>query len=99
MYISIDKNRRGNLEIEQRVINKIVKNTVLLNSAIDNLSDINVSTSVFQEDQLYILITVKVRNKIEDLKINKDKLLKSIDKNLSQTISIKPKNINISYIK
>ncbi|WP_434341664.1 hypothetical protein V2P24_02205 [Mycoplasma putrefaciens] len=99
MYISIDKNRRGNLEIEQRVINKIVKNTVLLNSAIDNLSDINVSTSVFQEDQLYILITVKVRNKIEDLKINKDKLLKSIDKNLSQTISIKPKNINMSYIK
>ncbi|MDQ0567801.1 MMB_0454 family protein [Mycoplasma yeatsii] len=98
MYITIDKNRRGNLEIEQNVVDKLIKSTVISSFDVE-AENIDVLTSVFQDNELYILITIKVQKALDTLKINKDKLFKIIDKTISQAISIKPKNINISYTK
>ncbi|MBY7704822.1 hypothetical protein JIY74_32100 [Vibrio harveyi] len=98
MYITIDKNRRGNLEIEQNVVDKLIKSTVMSNFDVEP-QNIDVLTNVFQDNELYILITIKVQKALDTLKINKDKLFKIIDKTIFQAISIKPKNINISYVK
>ncbi|AJK51558.1 hypothetical protein FOY66_02730 [Mycoplasma capricolum subsp. capripneumoniae] len=100
MYIDIEKNTKGNLQIEKKVINRLVENVILSTTKISNPQDVSSSIYLLEENQLHILITIRIQDqKLQDLNINEDKIFKAIDKIINQTISIKPKNINISYIK
>nr|VZR97879.1 hypothetical protein MF5295_00516 [Mycoplasma feriruminatoris] len=100
MYIDIEKNSKGNLKIESKVINRLVKNVILSVTKIKNIENVSSSIYILDENQLNILATIKVENEnLQDLNINEEKIFKAIDKTIIQTISIKPKNINISYIK
>ncbi|UKS54163.1 MMB_0454 family protein [Mycoplasma feriruminatoris] len=100
MYIDIEKNSKGNLKIESKVINRLVENVILSVTKIKNIENVSSSIYILDENQLNILATIKVENEnLQDLNINEEKIFKAIDKTIIQTISIKPKNINISYIK
>nr|VZS00300.1 hypothetical protein MF5582_00527 [Mycoplasma feriruminatoris] len=100
MYIDIEKNSKGNLKIESKVINRLVENVILSVTKIKNIENVSSSIYILDENQLNILATIKVENEnLQDLNINEEKIFKAIDKTIIQTISIKPKNINVSYIK
>ncbi|PTD31326.1 MMB_0454 family protein [Mycoplasma leachii] len=100
MYIDIEKNTKGNLQIEKKVINRLIENVILSTTKISNPQDISSSIYLLEENQLHILTTIRIQEqKLQDLNINEDKIFRVIDRIINQTISIKPKNINISYIK
>ncbi|QVJ95841.1 MMB_0454 family protein [Mycoplasma mycoides] len=100
MYIDIEKNSKGNLKIESKVINRLVENVILSMTKISDPKSVSSSIYVLDENQLHILATIKIGDeKLQDLNINEDKIFKAIDKTINQTISMKPKNINISYIR
>ncbi|ATZ21656.1 MMB_0454 family protein [Mesoplasma tabanidae] len=97
MYISIERNNRGALEIEVNALNKLIQNTILMRSAtgLNNVNNIEVLTDLYHDNLLYVLIKIDLKNKTEMLEENQ--INKIVEEIIVKTLSIKPKNIAIAY--
>lgn len=62
MYIDIEKNTKGNLQIEKKVINRLVENVILSTTKISNPQDVSSSIYLLEENQLHILITIRIQD-------------------------------------
>ncbi|AHI52720.1 MMB_0454 family protein [Spiroplasma culicicola] len=96
MYISMERNSRGNLEIEEKILNKIIEFDVSNNSK--GIEKTEASVSLHHENTLFILIKLYVSNR-DSLKIDESKLNATIIASMEKTLLIKPKNIAFAYIK
>ncbi|QBQ07562.1 hypothetical protein SGLAD_v1c03630 [Spiroplasma gladiatoris] len=96
MYISIDYNEKGNLEIEEKAIEKMIEFHVISNTK--GITDVKASFSLHHENTLFILIKLFVKNK-EELEINEKELTSKIEKSIQKTFLYKPKNVAFAYIK
>ncbi|AVN60413.1 hypothetical protein CG007_02175 [Mesoplasma entomophilum] len=97
MYISIERNNRGALEIEVNALNKLIQNTILMrsNSDLNNVENIEVLTDLYHDNLLYVLIKIDLKNKAQMLEENQ--INKIVEEIIIKTLSIKPKNIAIAY--
>ncbi|ATZ20936.1 MMB_0454 family protein [Mesoplasma coleopterae] len=97
MYISIERNNRGALEIEVNALNKLIQNTILMrsNSDLNNVDNIEVLTDLYHDNLLYVLIKIDLKNKAQMLEENQ--INKIVEEIIVKTLSIKPKNIAIAY--
>ncbi|ATQ35564.1 hypothetical protein MENTO_v1c04230 [Mesoplasma entomophilum] len=97
MYISIERNNRGALEIEVNALNKLIQNTILMrsNSDLNNVDNIEVLTDLYHDNLLYVLIKIDLKNKAQMLEENQ--INKIVEEIIIKTLSIKPKNIAIAY--
>ncbi|ATZ18090.1 MMB_0454 family protein [Mesoplasma melaleucae] len=97
MYISIERNNRGALEIEINALNKLIQNTILMrsNSDLKNVGNIEVLTDLYQDNLLYVLIKIDLKDKTELL--DETQINKTVEEIIVKTLSIKPKNIAVAY--
>lgn len=67
MYISIERNNRGALEIEVNALNKLIQNTILMrsNSDLNNVDNIEVLTDLYHDNLLYVLIKIDLKTKLK----------------------------------
>ncbi|AOG60272.1 hypothetical protein SHELI_v1c03170 [Spiroplasma helicoides] len=96
MYISIERNTRGHLEIEEKVLNKIIELSVKNNT--QGLKNVTASISMHHEKTLFIILKMELENK-ESLSVDEVRLTNIINELMSRTILIKPKNIAFAYTK
>lgn len=95
MYISIDRNDKGKLEIDEKVITKQVEFTVKNN--VQGIDDINVLMDIHHENTLFILVKMVVSNK-QDVVINAPELTKIINEMVYQDLMYRPKKISYAYV-
>ncbi|ASZ09177.1 hypothetical protein CK556_02305 [Mesoplasma chauliocola] len=99
MYISIERNNRGALEIEINALNKLIQNTILMrsNSDLENVKDIEVLTDLYHDNLLYVLIKISLKDFNQML--DESQINKTVEEIIVKTLSIKPKNIAVAYKK
>lgn len=97
MYISIERNNRGALEIEINALNKLIQNTILMRSIsnIKNVENIEVLTDLYHDNLLYLLIKIELKDKTKLL--DETQINKTVEEIIMKTLSIKPKNIALAY--
>ncbi|QHX36554.1 MMB_0454 family protein [Spiroplasma sp. BIUS-1] len=96
MYISIERNSKGTLEIDEKILSKIIEFDVTSNSV--GYKSIEASVSIHQETNLFIVVRVHT---IEKGKFSMDgvKVASIINESIYKTLRIKPKNIAFAFIK
>lgn len=96
MYISIDRNSRGILDIEQYAINKLIQYTVA-GSLAKEVEDITVSSELYHDTLIYILVKITLPKTMTKIEIDEKYINKALEEIIFQTLNIKPKNIAIAY--
>ncbi|QGS51793.1 hypothetical protein [Spiroplasma tabanidicola] len=96
MYFSIERNVNGNLEVEEKIIDKIVEYHIT--SATKGIKKVKATISMHHESILFILIKMTVTKK-EDLVIDEAKIKSVIEESIKKNFLIRPKNIAFAYIK
>ncbi|AUM62546.1 hypothetical protein [Spiroplasma monobiae] len=96
MYISIDRNSKGNLEIDEKILSKIIEFDVTSNAV--GYRDIKASVSIHQETNLFVVVRVYTIEKGKFL-MDGIKVASIINESMYKTLRIKPKNIAFSFIK
>jgi hypothetical protein len=97
MYISIERNSKGNLEIDDNVINQQVEYIVANKAA--GIKNIDVNVGIHNENDIFILVklTMADRKSFEhnyDLKA----LTTQIEETIQNTMSYKPKSVSFAYV-
>ncbi|QEH61697.1 hypothetical protein SCHIN_v1c05000 [Spiroplasma chinense] len=96
MYISMERNSRGNLEIEEKILNKIIEFDVQNNSK--GIEKTEAVVSLHHENTLFILVKMFVKNR-DELSVDETKINTIIINSMEKTLLIRPKNIAFAYIK
>ncbi|AGR41006.1 MMB_0454 family protein [Spiroplasma taiwanense] len=96
MYISMERNSRGNLEIEEQILNKIIEFYVINN--IKGFEKIEPLITLHQENHIFITIKIYVKKR-DKLVIDEVKLSEIISNSIENTLNLKPKNIAFAFIK
>ncbi|ALD66231.1 hypothetical protein SCANT_v1c03210 [Spiroplasma cantharicola] len=96
MYISMERNSRGNLEIDEKILSKIIEFDVV--SIAVGYKSISVSVTIHQETDLFILVRVYA---LGEGKFFMDgvKATSIINDSIFKTLKVKPKNIAFAFIK
>ncbi|WP_031542927.1 MMB_0454 family protein [Mesoplasma photuris] len=95
MYISIERNSRGALDIEQYALNKLIQSAAF-NAIGNNAVNIEVITDIYHDNLLYVLVKVVLDTKKEFV-FEEAKIMKNIEQVITQTLNIKPRNIAVAY--
>jgi hypothetical protein len=96
MYISIERNSRGTLDIEQFALNKLIESTVISSSSA-SIAKTEVITEIFHDNLLYILIKIKFEGPASNFIFEERLISKNVEEIITQTLNIKPRNISVSY--
>ncbi|AUB31436.1 MMB_0454 family protein [Spiroplasma floricola] len=96
MYISIERNSRGSLEIDEKLLSKIIEFDVRSNAK--GFKDIQASVSIHQETSLFIVVRIYTMEKGLFL-MDGVKVTSIINDSIHKTLGIKPKNIAFAFIK
>ncbi|ARU91955.1 hypothetical protein SCLARK_001432 [Spiroplasma clarkii] len=96
MYILLERNARGNLEVDQRILNKVIEFVVMNN--VRDLEKFEIETNLLHDDHLFVLVKL-FANIHKKLEIDELKLNNSIVFAIENAIGLKPKNIAFVYIK
>ncbi|WP_027063182.1 MMB_0454 family protein [Mesoplasma seiffertii] len=96
MYISIERNSRGTLDIEQYALNKLIESTVV-SSTSASIANIEVITEIYHDNLLYILIKIKFEGQAPDFIFEEKLISKNVEDIITQTLNIKPRNISVAY--
>lgn len=99
MYISIERNNRGSLDIEINALNKLIEHSVTSNvyNGSKNIKNIEVSSDLYHDNVLYVFVKIQLIK--PELMLNELKIYKGVEEAVMQTLNIKPKNIAIAYKK
>ncbi|ASP28494.1 hypothetical protein SCORR_v1c07220 [Spiroplasma corruscae] len=95
MYITLEKNSSGEIQVEDQIITKIIDKDIKSN--IDSSLNLEVVVLWEQENSMFINIKIKVENR-ETVSIDERKIIHSINELIKQTIGVKPKTISVSFI-
>lgn len=96
MYILLERNSRGSLEVSNKVIDKIIKSVVL--NVTEGIEKLEIQSEWHYENQLFVCIKMFVSNR-EKLKVDEIKLNNALVFTIKNAIDVKPKNISLVYIK
>ncbi|WP_026389751.1 MMB_0454 family protein [[Acholeplasma] multilocale] len=100
MYISIERNTRGALDIERHALNKLIQGAVFNAMSVKKDRKVEVTTDLYHDNLLYVLVKIELAsNGIADIVFEEKKISKMVEDIISQTLDIKPKNIAIAYTK
>ncbi|ATZ18798.1 hypothetical protein ESOMN_v1c04160 [Williamsoniiplasma somnilux] len=98
MYISVERNNRGSLDIEQYALNKLIQFTV--NSSLNKeVKDVSVLTHLHHDNLIYVLIKITLLDGVRKIEIDEKSINKSVEEIIIKTLDLKPKNIAIAYSK
>ncbi|AGR42010.1 MMB_0454 family protein [Spiroplasma diminutum] len=96
MYISIERNSRGNLDIDEKILSKIIEFDFSSNAT--GFRKVKASVSIHQETNLFIVIRIYIIEKglflMDGLKVTS-----IINDSIYKTLRIRPKNIAFAFIK
>ncbi|AKX34384.1 hypothetical protein SLITO_v1c07610 [Spiroplasma litorale] len=95
MYITLEKNSSGELQIEDQILKKILEKDIKSN--IDANLDLRVDISWEQENNLFINIEIKFEDRSKAI-FKQNEILSSSEQMLYKTLGVKPKTITISFI-
>lgn len=95
MYITMSRNLRGNLEIDENVLNKQIEFTV--NANIKNVDNVSVITNIYHENSMFILIKIYISN-FSEVILDKNIVNMTINEVVNRMFHTKPKKISIAYI-
>lgn len=96
MYILLEKNARGNLEVDDQIIDKTIEFNLLNNT--NGVDKFEIETDLHQDEQLFVIIKIYASGR-EKLEIDEMQLNNSLVFAIENAIGFKPKSIAFVYIK
>jgi hypothetical protein len=97
MYISIERNVKGNLEIDDNVINQQVE--YIVSNKITAAENIEVNVGIHNENNVFIIVKMKVKNRAEfENGYDMIELTNQISDAIYNTLTLRPKSISFAYI-
>ncbi|WP_338970659.1 MMB_0454 family protein [Spiroplasma endosymbiont of Labia minor] len=96
MYVVIQKNTRGVLEIEEKALIDLITYLVRTNSKNLDSDDIKVHIFVKHEVVLFVNIELFISNIDEQIQ-DENNITSVIEEAIVQTLQIKPKNVSYVY--
>ncbi|PPE04478.1 hypothetical protein EELLY_v1c01570 [Entomoplasma ellychniae] len=99
MYISIERNNRGSLDIEINALNRLIEHSVTsdVRDVTKKIKDIDVWTDIYYDNVVYVLIKIKLIDNA--MMLDEHQIYKGVEEAIFQTLGLKPKNIAIAYRK
>ncbi|AVP49178.1 MMB_0454 family protein [Williamsoniiplasma luminosum] len=96
MYIAIEKNSRGSLDMRLTAFNKLLLNAAKT-SLPKEIVNVEIQTEITHDNLLYILVKIVLPKGILTAHVNEKKINQNIEQAAQQTLNLKPKNIAIAY--
>ncbi|ATZ17378.1 hypothetical protein ELUMI_v1c06560 [Williamsoniiplasma luminosum] len=96
MYIAIEKNSRGSLDMRLAAFNKLLLNAAKT-SLPKEIVNVEIQTEITHDNLLYILVKIVLPKGILTTHVNEKKVNQNIEQAAQQTLNLKPKNIAIAY--
>ena len=96
MYIVMERNTRGNLEIDEKILKKIIEYVVTNN--VNTPVKVEARVNLHYDNILFILVKIYT-DSIDKLSTSEKKLSSLIFESMDKTLSIRPKNVAFAYIK
>ncbi|PPE05209.1 MMB_0454 family protein [Williamsoniiplasma lucivorax] len=96
MYIAIEKNSRGSLDVKLAAFDKLLLNAAKL-ALQKEIVDVEIHTQINSENLLYVLVKIVLPKAILTTSVNEKKINQNIEGAVLQTLNLKPKSIAIAY--
>ncbi len=96
MYIVMERNTRGNLEIDEKILKKIIEYVVTNN--VNTPVKVEARVNLHYDNILFILVKIYT-DSIDKLSTSEKKLSSLIFDSMDKTLLIRPKNVAFAYIK
>jgi len=96
MYISVERNIKGNLEIDISVINQQVD--FIVSNRVTGLIENSSNVSVHNENNVFIVINLLIKDRLEfETNYNAVALSDEINESIYNSIGLRPKSVSFSY--
>ncbi|AKU80026.1 MMB_0454 family protein [Spiroplasma turonicum] len=95
MYITLEKNSLGDIQIEDQLIKKIIHKDIKSN--IDETLNLDVRVVWEHETTLFINIVINIEDR-NNFSIDQNKIINSTYELIKKTIGIQPKTVSVSFV-